>query len=123
MLKCVPLFTDTNVPRMTRIQVAGILYSLEEGFAPPYTIGNPLIHVFKLCCQFRHTMKLFYLPVEESVSFSEKKEDLTVQIIHALAQMLRLRKTNLTVHDKRRFLDYYYEINRGGYICAARNEE
>lgn len=92
----------------------------EYGYMPPtYTVGNQFVHFFKLCSQFHNTLIVKYLargesPTESSSSPVNTSDDpVGDQLIAALGNISKLRKTNLSMSDKRDFLSYYESRTSG----------
>lgn len=77
---------------------------------PTYTVGNQFFHFFKLCSQFHNTLIVKYLAHGESpfVHTTDTTVDpIGDQLIASLGNISKLRKTNLSMSDKRDFLSYY----------------
>lgn len=85
---------------------------------PTYTVGSQFVHFFKLCSQFHNTLVVKYLARGEappdSSSLSNASDDpVGDQLIAALGNVSKLRKTNLSMSDKRDFLSYYASRQSG----------
>ncbi|KAG1047897.1 hypothetical protein G6F46_011470 [Rhizopus delemar] len=99
LLKFVPLsFDDVDLNRFHLLS-----FKYEYGSMPPtFTIGNQWIHFFKLCSQFHNSLNVRMLA----------KGELDSDILASLGHLSKLRKTNLTMNDKRDFLVYYESRNK-----------
>ncbi len=92
--------------------VLGIRYDCED-FSPTYTVGNPLNHVIRLCCQLNNNLEARLLCSEESAASAvdiNAAPDwrLSTHISTMLAAVLRIRKARLNAKDKREFIEYWY---------------
>ncbi|CAO3608346.1 unnamed protein product [Cunninghamella blakesleeana] len=99
-------------------------FKYEYGYMPPsFTVGNQFFHLLSLCSQFSNTLRVKYLPDDEtpcSVSGTVNANELSIisgsddlvggLFIQSLGNISRLRKTNMSINDKRDFLDYYYSL-------------
>ncbi|KAI8333349.1 hypothetical protein BC941DRAFT_401474 [Chlamydoabsidia padenii] len=103
-----------------------LAFKYEYSYMPPtYTVGYQFVHFLSLCSQFSNTLRIKYLVDDEapcSKEGSTNPTDLAAlagtadlvggQLLLALGNIGRLRKTNLDVNDKRDFMEYYYLSNK-----------
>ncbi|KAI9263099.1 hypothetical protein BY458DRAFT_514835 [Sporodiniella umbellata] len=106
LLKFLPLFTEDISIELFHV----MSFKYEYGYmSPTFTVGNPWIHLFKLCSQFHNTVNVRVLAKDE-ISLSQIPTGET--LLNSLSQISKLRKTNLDMNDKREFLAYYQSRNK-----------
>ncbi|CEP16205.1 hypothetical protein [Parasitella parasitica] len=115
LLKFAPVFDDYRRDQKDgNFQIMAFRY--EYGNMPPtFTVGNQFFHFFKLCSQFHNTLLVKSLAQGEapcspdSSDASAGSQDPTVGdlLISSLGNVSKLRKTNLSMSDKRDFISYY----------------
>ncbi|KAG2210552.1 hypothetical protein INT47_002494 [Mucor saturninus] len=116
LLKFAPIFKDYKVDQKDgQFQVMAFKYEY-AGMSPTYTVGNQLFHFFKLCSQFHNTLIIKSLANGEAPCSPHSQVPATGSIsddpvgdllIAAVGNISKLRKTNLSMTDKRDFLSYY----------------
>ncbi|KAI7895003.1 uncharacterized protein EV154DRAFT_496683 [Mucor mucedo] len=116
LLKFAPIFKDYKVDQKDgQFQVMAFKYEY-AGMSPTYTVGNQLFHFFKLCSQFHNTLIVKSLANGEAPCSPHSQVPATGSIsddpvgdllIAAVGNISKLRKTNLSMTDKRDFLSYY----------------
>ncbi|KAL9550924.1 hypothetical protein MBANPS3_004498 [Mucor bainieri] len=124
LLKFAPVFEDYKVDQKDgSFQI--IAFKYEYGNMPPtYTVGNQFYHFFKLCSQFHNTLIVKSLAQGEAPCSSQFTTDATINttsssdpvgelLISSLGNVSKLRKTNLSMSDKRDFILYYESRQKG----------
>ncbi|KAI7860148.1 hypothetical protein BDC45DRAFT_530587 [Circinella umbellata] len=126
LLKFAPVFNCYQPSeRNGRFHVLAFRYEYRN-LPPTYTVGNQFWHFCKLCTQFYNTLSVKRLanddvPCNPAMTSSQEAADLASlagknatddlvggQLTVCLGNMSRLRKTNLSMMDKRDFLEYYH---------------
>ncbi|KAI9490637.1 hypothetical protein BDB00DRAFT_875101 [Zychaea mexicana] len=137
LLKFAPVFkTFQPSERDGRFHVLSFRYEYRN-LPPTYTVGNQFWHFCKLCSQFYNTLSVKRLasddvPCNPAMTSSQEAADLASlagkeiaddlvggQLTVCLGNMSRLRKTNLSMNDKRDFLEYYHSRDKK----SARKQE
>ncbi|TPX31062.1 hypothetical protein SmJEL517_g05518 [Synchytrium microbalum] len=109
-------------PDKVRVHVIGLKYEYED-FAPTFTVGNFIPHVFFLACQWINTLEVRYLISEEvqdlhttlpaNMTLNPDEGVMGTQIASLLNHATRLRQTSsLGVKEKLEFIAYYTERER-----------
>ncbi|CDS07775.1 hypothetical protein LRAMOSA01724 [Lichtheimia ramosa] len=125
LLKFAPIFKCYEPSeRSNHFHILAFKYEYRN-LPPTYTVGNQFWHFFKLCSQFHNTLGIRRLasddvPCNPAMTSSQQASDLASlagtgmddlvggQLLVCLANMSRMRKTNLSMSDKRDFLEYYH---------------
>ncbi|TPX46624.1 hypothetical protein SeMB42_g02962 [Synchytrium endobioticum] len=108
-------------PSKTKIHVIGLKYDYDD-FAPTFTVGNFLTHVFVMACQWVNTLEVRYLIGEEAdvqaklppnYTLSPDEGIIGTQVANLLNHATRLRQiSSLGVKEKQEFIAYYLERER-----------
>ncbi|KAI9478536.1 MAG: hypothetical protein EXX96DRAFT_571287 [Benjaminiella poitrasii] len=115
LLKFAPIFSK-DYKSLSRFHIMAFKY--EYGNMPPtFTVGNQFFHFFKICSQFHNTLIVKSLAKDELKLKGEEEEKDTLHnqsndpvgdlLLSSLGNVSKLRKTNLSLTDKRDFLIYY----------------
>ncbi|CAO0803702.1 unnamed protein product [Mucor circinelloides] len=124
LLKFAPVFEDYRADQKDgHFHIMAFKY--EYGNMPPtFTVGNQFYHFFKLCSQFHNTLVVKSLAQGEAPCSSSSTTDATTitttndavgdLLLSSLGNVSKLRKTNLSMSDKRDFIVYYESRQKGG---------
>ncbi|KAI8642361.1 hypothetical protein BD408DRAFT_443562 [Parasitella parasitica] len=115
LLKFAPVFEDYKLNQKDgNFQIMAFKY--EYGNMPPtFTVGNQFFHFFKLCSQFHNILVVKSLAQGEAPcspnsidsSAFDSQDPVGDLLISSLGNVSKLRKTNLSMSDKRDFISYY----------------
>ncbi|RKP26085.1 hypothetical protein SYNPS1DRAFT_28203 [Syncephalis pseudoplumigaleata] len=127
LLRFAPIFRHFDPALVgVSVRIATFRYPYHY-FCPTFSFGNQWRHFFILCCQYHTPMTVKYLapskcptttPSSMSTSLSADKQHgdddpLGEEIAVLMGQMSRLRRMQLSVHDKYEFLQFYEQRNDG----------
>ncbi|KAI7902988.1 uncharacterized protein BX663DRAFT_509117 [Cokeromyces recurvatus] len=110
LLRFAPVFKECEKVEKNMFQLMSFKY--EYGNMPPtFTVGNQFYHFFKLCSQFYNTLLVKSLARDELLNefllHNQSEDPVGDVLISSLGNISKLRKTNLTMLDKRDFMIYY----------------
>lgn len=103
ILKFTPILNGFDHTKK-QVQVVAFRYEYEY-FCPSFTIGSPLGHLFKMCCQVYNSLEVFYLPRDEN--FELGNSDVSEQVSTNIANLLRVKRAQLSAQEKIGFWEFY----------------
>ncbi|KAG0185301.1 hypothetical protein DFQ28_009568 [Apophysomyces sp. BC1034] len=127
LLQFAPIFKEYKpTDRNGRFHVLAFKYEYDN-LPPTYTVGNQFVHFIRLCSQFHNTLVVKYLAVGEapcsnSTTLAQTPELSSLtglddivggQLSSSIGHIARLRRINLSMTDKRDFLQYYNTRSNG----------
>jgi len=111
LIGCIPVIPSGLPIPSTNFHILSFKYP-SDTFSPVYTVGNPLVHLIRLCSQIGHSISISYI-IDQDIPSETENPEWAEQVYNLLAAAMQKSRGKIQANQKFPFMDYWFDHKAG----------